>query len=99
MLEKADQLATLVPPVVNRVTSGPIRIGRSDALRHLPGQGEHPTHPLVAGISGRIEHQRAAAVDYLDPVRTTVLGRALRHAAASACPVHPHVPDTQLDTL
>src|SRR5262249_45342694 len=57
----------------------------------LAGPGEHEAHGLVPEVGGRVEHQRAAAVDDRDPVPAAVLGGRRGNAAGPERTVHPHV--------
>lgn len=48
--------------------------GTSDAPRHRSRQLEDPPHALVSEVCRRVEHQRAASVDHLYPVLSSVCG-------------------------
>src|SRR5262245_40901286 len=47
------------------------------AARHFAGEGEDELHRLVPAVGGRLEHQRAAAVDDVDAVLVAVVGGGL----------------------
>src|SRR5262245_28728198 len=90
------------PPIGPTVPPGrPLRRGgegpndRSDRLRHLAGAGEDEPHDLVAGVGGRLEHQRAAAVDDGHAALAAIDGGGVADAPIPERAVHPHLVDAE----